>query len=105
VSWGKTPADLGRFGVTRQETDRGRFKTPTLRRVAATAPYMHDGSLATLEEVVEYYNRGAGKNPNLDQAIRPLALSPADVKDLVTFLKALSDPAENDVKQALQRKK
>src|SRR5205807_5622235 len=72
VSWGKMPADFGRFGVTKQDADRGRFKTPTLRGVAATAPYMHDGSMATLEEVVEYYNRGAGKNPNLDQAIMPL---------------------------------
>ena len=90
VSWGKEPIDLGRFAFTRQDGDRGRFKTPTLRGLTATAPYMHDGSLGTLEEVVEFYNRGGGKNPNLDPVIVPLGLSSQDVKDLVAFLRALS---------------
>ena len=93
MSWGRTPADLGRYEITGQEADRGRFKTPTLRGLIATAPYMHDGSLATLEEVVDFYNRGGGKNPNLDPVLAPLGLSKTDAADLVAFLKALSDPA------------
>ncbi|HZY90256.1 MAG TPA: cytochrome c peroxidase [Gemmataceae bacterium] len=91
VGWGGAPADLGRHNVTRAEADRGRFKTPSLRAVARTAPYMHDGSLATLEEVVEYYNRGGNKNPRLDPLMRPLGLSKRDVADLVAFLKGLSE--------------
>jgi cytochrome c peroxidase len=92
VSWGRTPLDLGRYAITKQDADRGRFKTPTLRGLTATRPYMHDGSLATLEEVAEFYNRGGGKNPHLDPVIAPLGLSAGDVKDLAAFLKALSDP-------------
>ncbi len=91
VSWDQPPFDLGRFAQTRRDADRGRFKTPTLRGVAATAPYMHDGSLETLEAVVEFYNRGGGKNPHLDSAMAPLGLSKEDEKDLVAFLRALSD--------------
>ncbi|TMQ33639.1 MAG: cytochrome-c peroxidase [Planctomycetota bacterium] len=96
VSWGTT-ADLGRYEITRQEADRGRFKTPTLRGLIATAPYMHDGSLATLEEVVDFYNRGGGKNLNLDAVLAPLGLSKTDAADLVAFLKALSGrPGDQD---------
>ncbi|MEZ6195573.1 MAG: cytochrome c peroxidase [Planctomycetota bacterium] len=80
----------GRFAVTKQDEDRGRFKTPTLRGVAHTAPYMHDGSLATLRDVVEHYRRGGIANDNLSPDIRKLALSDADVDALVAFLKALS---------------
>jgi cytochrome c peroxidase len=87
VSWGKD--DLGRFAVTKRDTDRGRYKTPTLRGVKLTAPYMHDGSVKTLEEVVEFYNRGGGPNPHLDPAVRPLNLSKDEAADLVAFLKAL----------------
>jgi cytochrome c peroxidase len=90
VSWGKSPADWGRYEVTREEDDRGRFKTPSLRGVADTAPYMHDGSLKTLEEVVEFYNQGGGKNPSLDAALAPLQLTRDEAKNLVSFLKALS---------------
>jgi cytochrome c peroxidase len=90
VSWSKAPIDFGRYAVTKLDADRGRFKTPTLRGLAATAPYMHDGSLTTLDEVVEFYNQGGTKNPDLDETIVPLALSKNDVKDLVAFLKALS---------------
>jgi cytochrome c peroxidase len=57
--------DLGRYGVTRIDRDLGAFRTPSLRNVARSAPYMHDGSLATLEEVVEFYDRGGRANPNL----------------------------------------
>jgi cytochrome c peroxidase len=92
VSWGKAPLDLGRHELTKQEADRGRFKTPTLRGLAATAPYMHDGSMATLDEVVEFYNQGGGKNPHLDPSLAPLNLSKQDMRDLVAFLKALSTP-------------
>jgi cytochrome c peroxidase len=90
VSWGREPLDVGRSVVTKKEEDRGRFKTPTLRGAALTAPYMHDGSLATLEDVVAFYNRGGGKNPHLDAAINPLNLTTDEMKDLVAFLKALS---------------
>jgi cytochrome c peroxidase len=98
VSWGEQPLDLGRFAQTKRDADRGRFKTPTLRGVAATAPYMHDGSLATLEAVVEFYNRGGGKNPHLDSAMAPLGLSKEDEKDLVAFLRALSDVSATSTK-------
>ncbi len=91
VGWGKEPVDLGRYAWTKKENDRGRFKTPTLRGLPATAPYMHDGSLKTLQEVVEFYNQGGNKNPNIDPVLAPLHLSKDDVKDLVAFLKALSD--------------
>ena len=90
VNWGQ---DLGRFEVTRQPDDRGRFKTPSLRNVALTAPYMHDGSLATLDVVIDFYDRGAGTNPNLDDQIRPLALSREERQALVAFLRALTGSA------------
>jgi cytochrome c peroxidase len=89
VSWDKKPLDLGRFAITRRNADRGKFKTPTLRAVGLTAPYMHNGSLPTLEEVVEFYNRGGGANPNRDPFLKPLGLSKEELKDLVAFLKAL----------------
>ena len=90
VSWGR---DAGRFETTRLPEDRGRFKTPSLRNVAVTAPYMHDGSKDTLEEVVEFYDRGGGPNPNLDSAIRPLRLSSTERSELVAFLRALQGEA------------
>ena len=89
VSWGKSPSDLGRYETTKQEGDKGRFKTPTLRGVTLTAPYMHDGSLKTLEEVVDYYSRGGNTNPHLDTVIQPLNLSPDEKRSLVAFLKCL----------------
>ena len=66
------------------------FKTPTLREIEHTAPYMHDGSLKTLDEVVEFYNKGGIPNKNLDQNIKPLHLTEQEKADLVAFLKALS---------------
>jgi cytochrome c peroxidase len=80
----------GRFAVTKERADRGRFKTPTLRMVARTAPYMHDGSLATLEDVIRYYARGGNKNDNLDPLLLPVELSDDDVAALVALLQALS---------------
>ena len=82
--------ELGRFNVTHIITDIGKFKTPTLRNIALTAPYLHDGSAKTLEEVVEYYNKGGDENPFLDSAIFPLHLTDQEKQDLVAFLKALT---------------
>lgn len=79
--------DEGRFAISKLEGDTGSFKTPTLREIAKTAPYMHDGHLKTLEEVVEYYNKGGTQNPYLDEEIFELKLTKAQVADVVTFLK------------------
>ena len=84
------PEDLGRFGVTHKAEDRGAFKTPTLRNVALTAPYMHDGSIATLEDVVEFYDRGGDDAPNKSKLIFKLNLTTQEKKDLVAFMKALT---------------
>lgn len=85
--------DWGRYNVSNLEGDKGAFKTPTLREIARTAPYMHDGSLATLEEVIDYYDRGGTANPQLDEEIFELGLTPQQKADLVTFLKeGLSSP-------------
>lgn len=82
--------EAGRFAVTGDPTDRGAFKTPTLRMVAKTAPYMHDGSLATLEEVVRFYARGGNRNEQLDPRMEPFEISDDDVAALVALLEALS---------------
>ncbi len=95
VSWRKKPHDFGRSEVTNKASDRGRFKTPTLRDVDLTAPYMHDGSMATLKEVVEFYNRGGNSNEHLDAQMKPLNLAPDDIANLVAFLKALTGQAAN----------
>ncbi len=85
-------SELGRFAVTGRISDLGRFKTPTLRNVAVTAPYMHDGSLKTLEEVVEFYDKGGEANDFLDGGIRPLKLTEQEKRDLVEFLRSLTSP-------------
>lgn len=90
VSWEEAPLDYGRFNVSRKEADRGKFKTPSLRDVDQTAPYMHNGSLATLEEVLDFYNHGGKPNPNLDRELRPLNLTTEEKSDLIHFLRALS---------------
>ena len=82
--------DLGRFEQTRAEADRGAFRTPSLRNVAKTAPYMHDGSLQTLKDVIDFYIGGGSSNPQLDREIRPFALSAQDRDDLLAFLEALT---------------
>ena len=82
--------DLGRFAVTGDDEDRGAFKTPTLRDVERTAPYMHDGSLATLADVIDFYDRGGNANPYRDPGIRPLDLSAEEKQALQTFLRSLS---------------
>jgi len=83
--------DPGRFRLTELESDRARFKVPTLRNVAVTAPYMHDGSLWTLEAVVEHYNSGGQPHPNKSALVRPLGLTAGEKTDLVAFLKTLTD--------------
>jgi len=83
-------ADLGRFEVTRRAVNKAAFKTPTLRDVAQRGPYMHDGSLATLPEVIAFYDRGGVANPSLSPEMARLDLSPAEQRDLVAFLEALS---------------
>ncbi|MBL7806067.1 MAG: c-type cytochrome [Saprospiraceae bacterium] len=85
--------DPGRFRLTELESDRARFKVPTLRNAALTAPYMHDGSLPTLEAVIEHYDSGGRAHPNKSALIRPLALSAAEKADLVAFLNSLTDEA------------
>ena len=79
--------DLGRYEVTKVEKDKGAFKTPTLRNVALSAPYMHDGSQETLEEVVEWYNKGGHKNPWLSDKMKPLNLTDQEKADVVAFMK------------------
>lgn len=81
--------DLGRYEVTKQERDRGAFRTPTLRNLTDTFPYMHDGSLGTLEAVIDFYDRGGEKNDWLSSDMKPLGLTPAEKARLVAFLKAL----------------
>jgi cytochrome c peroxidase len=83
-------SDDGRFVFSGDERDHGAFKTPTLRDVARTAPYMHDGSEATLEDVVRFYSEGGRRNPYLDPRMQPLRLSRAEEQALVAFLRALN---------------
>jgi cytochrome c peroxidase len=86
----REPSDIGRAAVTGRTEDRGAFKTPSLRQVSRTAPYMHDGSLPTLQAVVEYYDSGGQPNARLDHRLRPLYLSAQQRADLVAFLFALT---------------
>jgi len=97
VGMDKADPDLGRYTVTKDEADKGAFKTPTLRDVARRGPYMHDGSEKTLEDVVAFYDRGGVKNPWLSQDIRPLGLSREDQADLVAFLHALTGEIDPEV--------
>ena len=84
---------LGRFLITKKETDTASFKTPNLRNVLVTGPYFHDGSQETLWDVMDHYNKGAGlKNPWLDEDIQPLALTERDIDDVVAFLASLTSP-------------
>jgi cytochrome c peroxidase len=90
VGMDKPSPDLGRYAITQDKDDIGAFKTPSLRNVALTSPYMHDGSLATLEEVVEFYVKGGNANEHRDPGIEPLRLTDQDKLDLVEFLKSLT---------------
>jgi cytochrome c peroxidase len=84
-------ADPGRYRVTGVQGDLGAFRTPSLRNVAVTAPYMHDGSLATLEDVIDFYDAGGRSNPFLSPFIRPLYLDDYEKAALVAFLRTLTD--------------
>jgi cytochrome c peroxidase len=82
--------ELGRYLVTKQPKDIGAFKTPTLRDIELTTPYMHNGSEKTLIDVVRFYNRGGNENANLDERMRLLHLSDEEINELVEFLTALT---------------
>ncbi len=83
--------DEGRFSVTKVQMNFGAFKTPTLRNVTLTGPYMHNGMYKTLEEVVDHYDRGGDDKANLDPLMKPLGLNAQEKKDLVEFMKSLTD--------------
>jgi cytochrome c peroxidase len=85
------PADRGLLEVTHRSADMGKFRVPTLRNVALTAPYMHDGSLASLDAVLDHYMRGGHKNPRQDSRVRAFELSAAERTDLLAFLDSLTD--------------
>ena len=90
IGWDTNTVDLGRYMVTKNPEDIGAFKTPTLREIARTAPYMHDGRFKTLEEVVTFYNQGGVKNPHQDNTIIPLELTDQEQQDVVALLKSLN---------------
>jgi cytochrome c peroxidase len=84
-------SELGRFVVTRNRSDIGAFKTSQLRNIGITGPYMHDGSMATLWDVMDHYNKGGEVNPYLDGGIEPLALTETEISQLVAFMFSLTD--------------
>ena len=104
VGMEKPKPDLGRFVFSMDEKDRGAFKTPTIRNVALSSPYMHDGSIKTLEEVVEWYAKGGHPNPWLSDKIKKLDLTDQDKKDLVEFMKACTGPFPEVVRDRLPPK-
>lgn len=86
--------DQGRYRITGKESDKGKFKVPTLRNIALTSPYMHDGSLKTLEEVIDHYNTGGNSHPNKSEHVhihKGMRLTTQDKKDLINFLHTLTD--------------
>lgn len=100
-------SELGRFLVTKNRGDIGGFKTPQVRNVGVTGPYMHDGSMQTLWDVIDHYNKGGEPNPYLDGGIEPLALSDKEVDQLVAFLFTLTDDRlaqQNKVEHDRQKK-
>ena len=91
------PNDLGLYEITQKPADLWKYRTPSLRNIALTAPYMHDGSLATLKEVIQFYNRGGIANKNLDPLLHPLHLSTTEMDDLEAFLNALTGSNVNAI--------
>ena len=89
IGMDKPKPDLGRYDQTKIEKDKGAFKTPTVRNISQTGPYMHDGSLKTLEEVVEWYDKGGHPNPYLSDKMKKLNLTAQEKEDLVSYMKAL----------------
>ncbi len=98
---GTLPVDVGRYAVTHDPLDKGKFRTPPLRNVALTAPYMHDGTFRTLRQVVNFYDRGGGKSPfaTKDPLLVPLHLKNSEKRDLLAFLKALSGETKKEMNQ------
>ncbi|BCA54603.1 Cytochrome c551 peroxidase [Nitrospira sp. KM1] len=90
IGWDDNTVDLGRYMVSKNPEEIGAFKTPTLREISRTAPYMHDGRFATLEAVVDFYNQGGIANPHLDNNVIALELTPEEKKALVAFLHTLN---------------
>jgi len=90
IDWDRELVNLGRYRVDQHPGTVGNFKTPTLREIARTAPYMHDGRFATLEEVVDLYDQGGIRNPHLSNLIIPLGLTTDEKKELVEYMKALN---------------
>lgn len=90
IGWDGDHIDLGRYAVTKNAEDIGAFKTPTLREISRSAPYMHDGRFKTLEEVVNFYNKGGVKNPHQDELVLPLELTDEEKHNLVLFLRTLN---------------
>jgi cytochrome c peroxidase len=89
---GSYPAsDQGLIEITHRTADMGRFRVPTLRNVALTAPYMHDGSLSSLDEVLDHYAKGGHRSSRQDSRIRPISLTPAERADMIAFLGGLTD--------------
>lgn len=86
-------ADYGREFITKSQSDRGRFKTPSLRELVHTAPYMHNGAFETLDDVIEFYMNGGGDHPNKDPLLRPFELTDQEFDQLREFLEALSSPS------------
>ena len=105
---GEVQNDLGRYEVTGEPDDRWKYRTAGLRNVALTAPYMHDGSLPTLESVLGFYAKGGVPNPGLDPLLQPFSLSSRESKDLIEFLRSLTssrfpeliESARQDIRQA-----
>lgn len=89
VGMNQPNSDVGRAAVTKKKEDTGAFRTPTLREISKTGPYMHDGSQKTLEEVIDFYDKGGEKNPTLSPRVLPLSLTTQEKADLVSFMKAL----------------
>lgn len=103
ASFGKDTPDMGRFGQRPVASMKGAFKTPTVREAARTAPYFHDGSAATLEELVGFYAKGGIVKTNLSQSMKELQLTPGEVSQLVSFIGALSSPSKPFVLPELPR--
>ena len=89
----RKPNDLGRYEITQDPADRWKYRTPSLRNVALTAPYMHDGSMSTLEDVIAFYNDGGVAHELLDPALQALGLTGKEQAELAAFLRSLTSPA------------
>jgi cytochrome c peroxidase len=95
ASYGLTNPDVGRFAIKPIASLKGAFKTPTLRDIALSAPYFHDGSAQTLMEVVEHYNKGGVTKADLAPEMKPLNLSQDEMRDIVAFMEALTTPPKS----------